>query len=1268
MMKNFLLILAIALMALSLSAGTIHLTDERAATTLEQNSQDHNVISYSVPELSYFDIKTKNGDFTQFRIENFAYTNRIGEPQLPMQRKIIAVPYGADVEVTILDQKTTEVLLPTFGINNDIFPAQPSLSKSMNPDNVEFMQNNEVYATDSYNNHPTVSATELGYMRGVRLYMIDFEPVRYNPIEKTLEITTSITVDISFDGADYRLTRERREATFSPAFEAVYGNTVFNYTPERDVVTEYPVKYLIVSHRMFEAQLQPFIAWKKLKGFEVIVAYTDQPEVGTTTTAIRNYILGVYNAATPESPAPSYLLLVGDTAQIPAFSGATGGHITDLNYVKCEGTDYIPEIYFSRFSAQNTNQLQPQIDKTLEYEQYLMPDPSYLAEVVMIAGMDSGHGANYGNGQINYGTNLYFNTAHGITSHTYLYPASGSSAQSIISNVSSGVSYANYTAHGSETSWSDPSFTVNNVNNLQNQSKYCLAVGNCCLTNSFQVDTCFGEAWLRAANKGGIGYIGGTNSTYWDEDYWWGVGSGPIIGAGPTYAQTGLGAYDGIFHDHNEPFADWATTTGAINYCGLMAVVEGNGNMNYYWEIYAIMGDASLSPFIGVPTENEVSYQSTIMLGMTSLDVTAAPYSYIALSFEGETYAVALADENGQATLNFESFPQPGMADIVITCQNKIPVIEQVEVIPAEGPYVVVDTYEAVDANNGIIEYGESFSLNIAFENVGVETANGLIVTISSADPYVTITDNECTFDNINAAEVISIDNAFAITLAQYVPDQHQIDFNINITGTNGNWSTDISLGVNSPVLSIGEVIVDDSQGNNNGIFNAGETVVLSFPVSNIGHAISPEAIVNFASTNPYLTITSSSIEIGQVVTEEASEVQFTATISADAPDGEIIMFGLGVYADNYSALRSFAKPLVLFMDNYETGDLTEGWQAVQTPWIVTDDEAYEGDYSMVSSNINSGQSSGIQITLEIPFSGILSFYKKVSSESGYDYLKFYIDNQVMDSWAGEVAWSEETYTINAGNHTFKWEYSKDGSVDEGSDCAWVDMVVFPTVAEVEAPMFALSTNEIDMGEVIVNTVNTTDFLIINYGTDTLTGTLSDTDVFDITIENAVVRGKGKSRDVLEYSIPPQSYARVIVNFTPTAVGEYSDILTITSNDPQLTQTTFDISAVVVQQQDANDDNNPAVTALIGNYPNPFNPTTSIKFSLANDSRVSIEIYNLKGQKVKTLVNDNFTTGTHSVTWNGDDNQGSKVTSGIYFYQLNSGGKYTSTKKMLLLK
>jgi hypothetical protein len=101
----------------------------------------------------------------------------------------------------------------------------------------------------------------------------------------------------------------------------------------------------------------------------------------------------------------------------------------------------------------------------------------------------------------------------------------------------------------------------------------------------------------------------------------------------------------------------------------------------------------------------------------------------------------------------------------------------------------------------------------------------------------------------------------------------------------------------------------------------------------------------------------------------------------------------------------------------------------------------------------------------------------------------------------------------------------------------------------------------------------------------------------------------------------------------------------------------------------ANDDPAPLPTgtALLGNYPNPFNPETIIHYTMKDRGNVLIEIFNTKGQKVTTLENTLRDPGHYSVNWNGKDQQGHPVTSGVYFYKMKTG-TYSSTKKMILLR
>lgn len=93
----------------------------------------------------------------------------------------------------------------------------------------------------------------------------------------------------------------------------------------------------------------------------------------------------------------------------------------------------------------------------------------------------------------------------------------------------------------------------------------------------------------------------------------------------------------------------------------------------------------------------------------------------------------------------------------------------------------------------------------------------------------------------------------------------------------------------------------------------------------------------------------------------------------------------------------------------------------------------------------------------------------------------------------------------------------------------------------------------------------------------------------------------------------------------------------------------------------------PSKTELIGNYPNPFNPTTNIGFRIAGFGFVELEIYDVTGRMVKTLVNENLAAGSYTVQWNATNNAGQKVGSGLYFYKIQAG-ELTQVRRMMLIK
>jgi len=114
-------------------------------------------------------------------------------------------------------------------------------------------------------------------------------------------------------------------------------------------------------------------------------------------------------------------------------------------------------------------------------------------------------------------------------------------------------------------------------------------------------------------------------------------------------------------------------------------------------------------------------------------------------------------------------------------------------------------------------------------------------------------------------------------------------------------------------------------------------------------------------------------------------------------------------------------------------------------------------------------------------------------------------------------------------------------------------------------------------------------------------------------------------------------------------------------------QTKNALLAMVTGINYADTDSPNILTPSVSNFPNPFNPSTTIKFDIPHDSHVKLVVYNIRGQVVKTLVNASLLKGSHTALWNGVDDNGRSVSSGIYFYRLHTGNT-TLTRKCLLLK
>jgi hypothetical protein len=131
--------------------------------------------------------------------------------------------------------------------------------------------------------------------------------------------------------------------------------------------------------------------------------------------------------------------------------------------------------------------------------------------------------------------------------------------------------------------------------------------------------------------------------------------------------------------------------------------------------------------------------------------------------------------------------------------------------------------------------------------------------------------------------------------------------------------------------------------------------------------------------------------------------------------------------------------------DGFETGDFSAlPWvTSGNGNWTVTSADKNSGVYSAKAGAITNNQSTSLEFTSDVEL-GNITFYRKVSSEPDWDWLRFYIDGVQQAEWSGELNWAQFTYPIAAGTRTFKWTYSKDGSFSSGSDTAWIDDIAFP--------------------------------------------------------------------------------------------------------------------------------------------------------------------------------------------------------------------------------
>ena len=1014
-------------------------------------------------------IKTVDGEkYTVFSFEGSTHLFREGEPDLPVISQIIEIPLCSDVQVSVSNVQTRNMKLPSVIYNLQpypILPMQPAPCKS-DKGPQPFVMDSTIYSTDAFYSAPAVAWVDIiGTARNCNLAALRISPISYNPVSGQVQLITSMTVTLTYKDVDEVSTRLQHERYYSPSFSI--GNNVLATLPTvgKSVRNAAPLHYLIVAHSSFRGALDDFIAWKKRQGFIVTVAYTGDAEVGTTSASIASYIKGFYTNATDELPAPTYLLLVGDHQQIPAFdsrcTSPASDHVSDLYFVTWTDGDNIPDCYIGRFSARNLAELTPQIEKTIFYESYAFSDDSYLGHGVLIAGEDRGYSSdnayNYADPAMDYIAKYYINASNGYnTVHYYKNDISfaptgvhvnGSSQTTATSNYlhtlyNEGCGWVNYSAHGYDNEWSTPSFTSANASAMTNTDKPSIMIGNCCLSGKFNTsysDACLGEALLRkSGNAGAAAYFGATNSTYWPHDFCWAVGVRSNIAGNmdASYDALHLGMYDRLFHTHNESYSAWHTTAGSINMAGNMAVQTFGSYALYYWEIYELFGDPSLMPWLGQASDMVLDYQSIIPVGSTEFAIHAVPYAYIAITTteDHELVCAAFANASGNATLQLPVDLVPGTYEIAVWAQNYKPVFEEITVAVLDGPYVMLTQVEPTDN----VQPGEITYFDLTITNLGNNIPTAGLITLSS-NSDVTIIQSEAHFTQCNPGDTITIHTVCPVYISENLKDGDMLSFSLNVDFGQGNSTRQKTIQVSAPKISVSNAKATPQ-------LNADSTSIITCRVSNIGSLPSEPMTLTLVNNYGIVSQMPDPVQLEALTPGDSRTVSFRLTLNENAPI-TIIPFYLYATTEGSSRLVDtlFLSCGSNHTEDFESGDFTRlAWVQNNNPWEITGN-AYEGNFCARSkSDLGDRRESRLNISWSSPNDDSISFYYKVSSEEGYDLFTFYIDGLQKLSASGEVDWTHFSTPVDAGDHIFSFSYSKDRYAVSGSDCAWIDNITMP--------------------------------------------------------------------------------------------------------------------------------------------------------------------------------------------------------------------------------
>ena len=1093
MRKPLPILLAVALLAMIGQTAWAQTFDYpvkgKQGFNLTEKTRDGLHITYNLGQMSLNQLTYRGEEMTEISISAIGLPCDAGMPNLPTESRMMAIPNGATATLSVVNVET-EVIH-----NVNIAPALRIQSENEEPD-MNYVKNMNVYSKNAnFPVEPFVMGSS--YIRGVDAVTVAITPFQYNPVTRDLTVFTHVELAVTFEGGDGHFGEDRLR---SPYWDPILATELLNY--DQLPVIDYEkrmqewlrddkdgAEYLIITpnNDAWAEYANQLKEYRTRQGILTAVYRLDEMPA-TNTNQMKEWF---HNAYHTWDIAPVAVCLLGDHGTnmgqyIPAETTShpsNGSCITDNRYADAEGNDNLPDMVFSRLIAETPAQLPVFVGKQLEYE-YTSPnmDPSFYERPITALGWQTqrwfqicsevfggymrqqGYNPNRINciydgtpGSIwssNQNTSMVVNyfgpngTGYIPASPSELGDWNNGTPEMVVQAVNQGAFWLQHRDHGLETGWGEPAVRNTHVAQMNNVGKLPFVMSINCLTGKFNYgQDCFAEAWMRRTyngeNAGAVGVLCPTETSYSfvNDAYVWGV----------------YDLFDGDFMPTYGPYAantgNWMPAFG--NVAGKYFLAQSNWPYNteskdITYTMFTAHCDAFLRVYTQVPQQMDVTHPEVVLAGLGEVTITAPEGCMISLvkdNGEGgwEILAVATATGDPQ-TIEFVPQVPPTEINLVVTGQNYLRYEAVMGVIPADGPYIVYDSKVIHDNNgNDQLDFGETINLDVTMKNVGSDAMQAFEAVLETESEYITITNGTAQYDGLAPNATQNLESAFSFNVADNVPDNTSNRFTITVTNGDDVFVSNLVMKAYAPVFDLGNLRIIEVNGNGNGRLDAGETAQLSFPIENKGHADATVTTATLQMLSPYITIAESNVDFERLNAGETATAVYDITISEETPLGYSCPLILNVTSGRYEAQSDYAAKVGLIVEDFETGEFGEGWtNDPQRPWTFVR-EGYEGVYCVKSGGAGiSNVTSSLTLRHEAGSADSISFYYKVSSESGYDKLHFYIDNTEMGTWSGNVNWTKAAYAVSAGTHTYRWSYTKDGSVNNGSDCGWIDFVSLP--------------------------------------------------------------------------------------------------------------------------------------------------------------------------------------------------------------------------------